>query len=400
MARIKERQNLFSKTFLLIIFLVFAFFSFDVSASGTVKFSNTHTSNLWERIRDGFALAAIDHSEVRKYENSFTRNPENFQKVLERSRPYLYHIVDELEQRGIPSEFVLLPFIESSFNPHAQSEKGAVGLWQFMPQTGRNLGLNQNEWHDDRKDVVAATSAALDYLQNLHQQLGDWKLVLAAYNFGEGAVKQARKNNREKGLSDNYFQIELPSQTRNLVHKLAAVKNIIDKPEKFGIQLKSIPNKPYFKAIKANDPIDISLAAELANISINEFNALNPAYKSAIVKSTDSPRILLPVKNARTYLKNLEQYDEPLMTWQIYQVKKDDNAGEISRRFNISMMELKEINMLDHLNEIKHGMEILVPRSSQRTQPDKSIVREKPIFLEQYRKMLVQNSTSTIFFRK
>lgn len=400
MAQIKERKNHISRIFLLIIFLVSVFLSFNIDASRTVKFSSAHTSSLWERIRDGFSLEAIDHSVVRKYENSFTRNPEDFQKIVERSRRYLYHIVDEVEQRGIPTELALLPLIESSFNPHAQSPNGAVGLWQFIPSTGRNLGLNQNEWHDDRKDVVAATRAALDYLQNLHQQFGDWKLALAAYNLGEGAVGQARRNNRRKGLPDNFFHIDLPSETRNLVHKLIAVRNIIEKPEKFGVKLKPVPNKPYFEAIEANDPIDINLAAELANISINEFNALNPAYKSAIVKATDSPRILLPIKNARTYLKNLEQHDEPLTAWQVYQVKKGENAGEISRRFNISMAQLKEINQLNHPQEIQQGLEILIPRNSQRIQPDKSIVREKPLILKQYRKMLVQKLSSSAPLRK
>ena len=191
MAKISKQYRTITS---LVIFLILIFISFSVQAARPQEFSRNahsqqavgsinHPVDLWGRIRLGFALPPIKHSDVRKYELSFTRDPEKFQQIIDRSRRYLFYIVEEVERRGIPAEIALLPLIESSFDPSAQSSGSASGLWQFIPSTGRNFGLDQNEWHDDRRDVVAATSAALDYLQNLHKQFGDWKLALAAYNW-------------------------------------------------------------------------------------------------------------------------------------------------------------------------------------------------------------------------
>ena len=393
----------------LVIFLVFIFTSFSVQATKPQEFSRSthsqqsvgsinHPVDLWGRIRHGFVLPSIKHSDVKKYEASFTQNPEKFQQVIDRSRRYLFYIVEEVERRGIPAEIALLPLIESAFDPSAQSSGSATGLWQFIPSTGKNFGLNQNEWHDDRRDVVAATSAALDYLQNLHKQFGDWRLALAAYNWGEGSIIQLRTSNREQGKSVNFHQMELPQETRNLVYKLMAVRNIIERPKEFGIKLKSIPNRPYFDEVAAHHPIDIKLAAKLANISINEFKALNPAHKSAIVQVTDSPRVLLlPINKKDIFLRNLEAYNEPLTTWQIHQVKNGENADELSKRFNISLKQLKEINGIAHHETLKQDQEILVPRISKRIDADISIVRQKPVIIDKLtRKTLIRESLSSI----
>lgn len=393
----------------LVISLAFVLTSFGVQATRPQEFShNTHSQqavgsinhpvDLWGRIRLGFALPSIKHSDIRKYEISFTRDPEKFQQVIDRSRRYLFYIVEEVERRGIPAEIALLPLIESSFDPIAQSSGSASGLWQFIPSTGKNFGLDQNEWHDDRRDVVAATNAALDYLQNLYKQFGDWKLALAAYNWGEGSITHLRASNREQGKPANFQQMELPQETRNLVHKLIAVRNIIERPKEFNIKLKSIPNRPYFDEVATHHPIDIKLAAKLANISINEFKALNPAHKSAIVQVTSSPRILLlPISKKDIFLRNLETYNEPLTIWQVHQVKNGENADELSKRFNITLKQLKEINGIAHHDTLKQDQEILVPRISKRIDADTSIVRQKPIIIDKLtKKILILESLSSI----
>lgn len=339
-----------------------------------------HPPDLWQRLRNGFALEALENNEIKRNEASYTKDPELLYRIIERSERYLFYIVEEIERREMPTEIALLPLVESAFNPHAISSVNAAGLWQFIPTTGKSFGLHQDRWLDERQDVIAATHAALDYLQSLHNKFDDWQLALAAYNWGQGSVSRALEKNRKEGLPEDFHSINLPIETRNHIHKLIAIKNIVADPEDYGIELNIIPNQPYFKEIDAHQHIDKTLAAELADISLEELDALNPAHKRAIIKVTNPPQaLLLPVENADKFLENLENHEEPLMSWHIHQVQRGENINKISRRYRMTENQLKEANgITKQSNRITHGQTILVPHASNRIDANTSIVRKKP----------------------
>lgn len=370
---------IFQLTFLVIIFFSFTAQASEASRHAAQTRTTTHSNDLWQRLRNGFSLKRVKNQEISKNETSFTKNPKFFYRITERSEPYLFYIVEEVERRGMPTEIALLPLIESSFDPHAKSSSNAAGLWQFIPATGKSFGLRQNMWLDERQDVLAATNAALDYLQTLHEKFDDWKLALAAYNWGQGSVSQALERNRELGLPTDFHSIDLPVETRNHIHKLIAIKNIIANPANYGIKLSTIPNRPYFEEVKAHQHMDKKLIAELAEISITEFNALNPAYKRAIVKARNPPTtLLLPVDNIDTFLTNLEDYSDPLMSWQIYRIKEGESINKISQRYAMTEAQIKEANEITENSNITHGQTILVPHASMRNDANISIVRKKP----------------------
>ncbi len=384
---------------LLLAFIAITLFACSAQTA-TVPSQNVYTdttttnqpNDLWQRLRYGFALETLENNEIKKNEISYTKNPKFLYRITKRSERYLFYIVEEVERRGMPSEIALVPLVESAFNPIAKSRVNAVGLWQFIPTTGKSFGLKQDGWLDERQDVIAATHAALDYLQTLHSKFGDWKLALAAYNWGQGAVSRSLERNREKGLPENFHSIKLPIETRNHIHKLIAIKNIIANPENYGIKLNTIPNRPYFMEVEANNHIDKTLAAELADISIDEFNALNPAYKRAIVKVKNPPHtLLLPVKKADTFLTNLEDYDEPLISWQIHQLKKGESIHKISRRYRMTEVQLKEANGITKNDKIKYGQTILIPHASNRIDADTLIVRKKTTIAMHDKNSLIYN---------
>jgi membrane-bound lytic murein transglycosylase D len=334
--------------------------------------------DLWERIRNGFAMAEMDSEEVRNSENFYANRPEYVKRIIERSKRYLFHIVEEVERRRMPAEIALLPIIESAFNPRAYSTSHASGIWQFIPSTGKNYGLKQNWWHDDRRDIVAATSAALDYLQNLYNMFGDWELVLASYNWGEGAVGRSLIKNRNNGLPADFRNISLPPETQNYVPKLIAIKNIISNPAAFGVELESVPNQPYFETVATTRHIDVKLAAKLADISVDEFNALNPAHNRPVINVNGSRTLLFPVDKAETFTANLKNHDKPLVSWQAYQAKKGETAEKISARYGISVRQLKEVNDIHGLSRIMPGQTLLVPLNGSTDGADISILNNKP----------------------
>ncbi len=336
-------------------------------------------ADLWERIRSGFAMAEMDSEEVRNGENFYVNRPEYVKRIIERSKRYLFHIVEEVERRRMPAEIALLPIIESAFNPKAYSRSHASGIWQFIPSTGKNYGLSQNWWHDDRRDIVAATRAALDYLQNLYSMFGDWELALASYNWGEGAVGRSLMKNRGNGLPADFRNITLPPETQSYVPKLIAIKNIISNPAAFGIELESVPNQPYFEAVAATRHIDIKLAAELADISVDEFNALNPAHNRPVI-NVNKPRVLLlPVDKVEIFTENLRNHDKPLVSWQAYQAKRGETAEKISSRYGISVQQLKQINDIHGHGRIVLGQTLLVPLNKHADGADISIMNDKPV---------------------
>jgi membrane-bound lytic murein transglycosylase D len=280
---------------------------------------------------------------------------------VERSSHFLYHVVEEVERRKMPTEIALLPMIESAYNPQAYSRSHASGMWQFIPSTGKTYGLRQNFWYDGRRDVLAATGAALDYLEKLHNQFGDWNLALAAYNWGEGAVSRAVARNQAKGLPIDYESLAMPLETRNYVPKLQAVKNIIANPGQFGIALADIPNQPYFATVTTRRHIDVQLAASLAELSLEEFRFLNPAHNKPVIKADGSEAIVLPIEKVAVFQNNLETHNRPLVSWQAYTMKRSDQPEKIASKHGMTLVQLKEANGIPGNKKIVAGQTLLVP---------------------------------------
>ena len=300
--------------------------------------------DLWARIRVGFALPELDTALVQQNEKWYADRPEYVARMLERSKRYLFYIVQEVEKRGMPTEIALLPMIESAFNPKAYSPSHAAGIWQFIPSTGRNYGLKQNWWVDNRRNVIAATSAALDYLQNLHDMFGSWELALAAYNWGEGSVSRAIAKNEAKGLPTDYLSLRMPKETQQYVPRLIAVKNLIQHPQDFDIDLGVVPNAPYFAQITLTQRIDVALAAKLAQTTLEEFTSLNPHYNRPVIQAKGPTTLLLPVDKAAIFATNLENYSKPLVSWQPYYAKRGEKLASIASHHGISSARLKEVN--------------------------------------------------------
>jgi len=301
--------------------------------------------DVWQRIRDGFAVPDLDNALVREKTRYYAARPEYMQRIVDRSRLYLYHIVEEIEKRGMPTELALLPMVESAFNPMAYSRAHASGLWQFIPGTGKRFELEQNWWYDARRDIVESTNAALDYLAKLYEMHGDWQLALASYNWGENAVARAIAKNQAAGLPTDYASLSMPAETRHYIPKLQALKNIIANPEPFGIVLGPIPNQPYFTTITKLRDIDVQLAARLAEMPVAEFIALNPGFSRPIIRAEMTPRIVLPADKVDVFHENLTALgDKSLVSWKSYHPKQGETFESIAKKHGIMVGQLKEVN--------------------------------------------------------
>ncbi len=331
---------------------------------------NKNADDLRERIISGYSMPDINSNYTGTHEAWYASRPDYVKRMMGRSQRYLYHIVVEVEKRGMPSEIALLPMVESAFNPKANSSAKAAGIWQFMPATGKNFGLKQDWWVDNRRNVTAATNAALDYLQKLHTMFGTWDLALAAYNSGEGTVQRAIDRNRRKGLPTDYQSLPLPDETKNYVPKLQAIKNIMARPENYGLNIDAIPNKPYFTKVTAPTQIDAKLAASLAEIPFEEFASLNPEYNRPVLMETGDSvhEILLPVSAANTFKENLANYDKPLVSWQTYHAKRGERMDKIAQKFGINVAELRDINNMPN-GKIKGSQAIMVPNMNDNSAP-------------------------------
>ncbi|MGH8831941.1 MAG: transglycosylase SLT domain-containing protein [Polaromonas sp.] len=320
---------------------------------------------LWDRIRRGFAMPDLQNELVTDREQWYASRPDYIQRMTERSSKYLFHIVEELERRQMPTELALLPFIESAFNPQAVSSAKAAGMWQFMPATGKYFDLKQNAFRDDRRDVLASTRAALDYLQKLHGMFGDWHLALAAYNWGEGSVGRAIAKNQKAGLGTSYSDLSMPAETRLYVPKLQAVKNIVADPQAFKTELPLIENHPYFQQVLITRDIDVALAARLADVKIEDFKALNPSAHRPVIIAAGTPQILLPWDNAIVFQHNFEAYSQgQYASWTAWTAPSTMNPSEAARRTGMSEAELRGVNNIPPRMLIKVGSTLLVPRSA------------------------------------
>ncbi|WP_028605207.1 transglycosylase SLT domain-containing protein [Ottowia thiooxydans] len=321
--------------------------------------------DLWERIRRGFAMPDLDTDLVRDREQYYITRPDYLQRMTERSRMYLFHIVEELELRGMPTELALLPYIESAFNPQAVSSAKAAGMWQFMPATGRDFDLKQNIFRDDRRDVLGSTRAALDYLQKLYNMFGDWHLALAAYNWGEGSVGRAIARNKAAGLGTGYLDLKMPNETRYYVPKLQAVKNIVARPQALGTVLPLIENHPFFDTVDITRDIDIEVAARLAEVRVEDFRALNPSQRKPIIFATGTPQVLLPWDNAATFKRNLASYDPgKLASWTAWVAPANIASREAARRVGMEESDFRSVNAIPAGMMVKAGSTLLVPRTN------------------------------------
>lgn len=348
--------------------------------------------DLWSRIKSGYAIPNVKSQYTTNHETWYASRPDYIKRMLDRSQRYLFHIVEEVEKRGMPTEIALLPMIESAFNPQAYSRSSASGIWQFIPSTGRDFGLQQNWWVDNRRDVTAATNAALTYLQKLHGMFGTWDLALAAYNAGEGTVQRAINKNRSKGLPTDYESLSLPPETRNYVPKLQAIKNIVTHPERFGLKINSIPNRAYFARVTTPKQIDAKLAAQLAEISFEEFSSLNPSYNRPVINATnDKNQLLLPVWAAERFVNNLANYDKPLTNWQTYNAKRGERMDNIAKKFGINVAQLRNVNGLSYTKKVRSAQTMLVP-ANYKDNPDQQSVNSLILAESNNEAELEQNS--------
>ncbi|MFA7503794.1 MAG: transglycosylase SLT domain-containing protein [Burkholderiaceae bacterium] len=321
--------------------------------------------NLWDRIRAGFAMPELDSKLVATHERRLLARPDYLERMIERSRPYLFHIVDEVEKRGLPTELALLPFIESAMNPGATSHAKAAGLWQFIPSTGRAYDLKQNWWVDNRRDVVQSTRAALDYLEYIHGLNDqDWFLALASYNWGEGAVARARKANRARGRPDGYLHLRMPKETRHYVPKLIALKNIVARAESLSLPLAYLPDKPYFVTIDKLRPMDLELAARFAGMSVEEFVTLNPAHHRPVISASRDHSIVLPADRLAGFVEAVAQHEAAngvFASWQPYTLQKGDTLSGVAVKFSVTVAELRKANGLRPNSKLLAGSQILAP---------------------------------------
>ncbi|RKP56421.1 transglycosylase SLT domain-containing protein [Pararobbsia silviterrae] len=318
--------------------------------------------DIWSRIRKGFQLQDMDGDLVQSNLDWYTSRPDYVQRMTDRSKLYLYHIVNELEQRNMPTELALLPFIESAYNPQALSVAKAAGMWQFVPGTGKTFNLRNNMFQDERRDVLASTSAALDYLQKLHDMFGDWYLALAAYNWGEGNVQRAIARNQAAGLPTDYMSLKMPAETRNYVPKLQAVKNIIENPQAYGLSLPDIPNHPYFVTVTTAHDIDVDVAAKLAGMSSDEFKALNPSFRLPMIVGATQAQILLPFDNAQQFQDNLKVYSGQLASWTTYTVDSRTTPEALAQKIGVDVDTLRDTNRIPRGMRLKPGSTVVVPR--------------------------------------
>jgi membrane-bound lytic murein transglycosylase D len=314
---------------------------------GTVDLTR-EADDLFQRIRLGFAMPDISDELVRYHQQWYLDRPDYLRRMVERSSRYLYHIVDELDKRGLPMELALLPMVESAYNPMAYSRSKASGLWQFIPSTGKHYKLDLDWWTDERRDIVASTADALEYLQMIYELHGDWHLALASYNWGEGAVARAIGKNQAQGLPTDYLSLNMPGQTRNYVPKLQALKNIFnDQALMAALELPKVPNQPYFVTYTTDAHIDVDVAARLAEVPMDEFVALNPAHNRPVIKP--DTLLAIPAEKLKTFVSNLEAHgdeNKPLSSWRSYTLRPGEQLDKVAQRFGMTPARLRAVNGL------------------------------------------------------
>ena len=330
-------------------------------------------SDVWERIRRGYAMPVLQSKLVDRWVDFYTKDPAYLRRMSERAGQYLYHIVEEIENRGMPTELALLPFVESAFQAEALSRAKAAGLWQFMPATGKAYDLAQNLWRDDRRDILESTRAALDYFEYLHGMFGDWHLALAAYNWGEGSVQRAIQRAKRRKQPTDYLHLRMPRETANYVPKLEAVKRIISNPSRYGITLPDVGNEPFFVTITKPRDIDIETAAELAGMPLEEFRRLNPSYKLPVIVASHNNVMLLPADKLDFFVDNLASWmdsGQPLSQWTTYRLQQGETLAQVAGRSGMTEDELRKVNGIPKGRRVLANSTLLVRSTGTEDQQD------------------------------
>ena len=325
------------------------------------------SDNLWLRIRDGFQMEPMNSPLEIEQVRWLSARPDYVHRSMARSSRYLFYIVQEVNARNMPTEIALLPFVESAFVTNAKSSAKAVGLWQFMPATGKDFQLTQNVFRDERRDVLQSTDAALDYLQRLNNQFGSWELALAAYNWGAGNVAKAQKRNLAAGLPTDYESLTMPRETRMYVPKLMAYRAIVLDPSAYGIVLPELENHPYFVAVDVGSDIDVALAIKLAEIPEEEFHSLNPSFNKPVILSNANQQILLPFGHAEIFQANLKNYTKPLSTWTAVKVSKTESVDQAAKTLGVDADALRQVNGIPKGMRIKAGSTVIIPKTGTRS---------------------------------
>ena len=338
----------------------------DDTATTTEKVVANDTENdIWQRIRNGFALPAVDNKRITQELNWYVHHPEYLKRVVERARPYMHYIIKTVEQAGIPSEIALLPIVESAFQPFAYSHGRAAGIWQFIPSTGKRYGLKQNWWYDGRRDVYESTKSAIKLLKRLNENFdGDWTYALAAYNTGDRRVKHEIRRNKRRGKPTDFFSLNLPKETRAYVPKLLALKRIINHPENYDIELDKIPDEPYFEQVELDSQIDLGLAAELAGMDLDDLYRLNSGYNRWATAPNGPYDLLLPVSQVEQFRENLEELPpQKRIHWKRHLVREGETLSTIAQKFHTSISTIKRIN---HIRGkfIRAGRGLTIPVAS------------------------------------
>ena len=332
----------------------------DSALENGIKTENT---DLWQRLRDGFALDhEVDQSRLEQQLAWLASHPRYIKRVVERGSRYLHYIISETERRDLPTELALLPIVESAFDPFAYSHGRAAGLWQFVPATGKYFGLTQSWWHDDRRDVIAATDAALTYLERLSKRFdGDYALALAAYNSGGGTVSSAIRRNTNADKPTDFWSLKLPQETRHYVPKLLALAKIFADPHVYGIDLPALANEPYFTVVETGSQLDLAKAAELAATDIDEMYLLNPSFNRWATHPDGPHRLLVPVNSAERFRKALKTYPINLrVSWHNYRVRSGDSLSTIAQRYETTAPVVRKLNKLSG-DTIRIGQRLMIP---------------------------------------
>ena len=317
--------------------------------------------DIWDRLRRGFAMPPLNTAAAEQFARQFASTG-FLNKTEARARRYLFYFLEEIERRGLPTELALLPFVESSMNPHARSRVGAVGAWQFMPATGRRFDMRVSHLVDDRKSVSESTRGAIDYLRTLYAQFGDWHLALASYNWGEQNVARARERNRSRRRADDYLSLSMPRETRNYVPQLEGLKLLILDPDRYGAKLPAILNEPYFREVPIRADMDVDSAVRLAGIDNSEFFALNPSVRPPLVIAAATPRLLLPQEAAERFDARLSAHVGPLASWTVVRLEPDARIETLAAKSGISLGQLRRVNGIPPQMRPVAGSSLIVPK--------------------------------------
>lgn len=339
----------------------------DLFAAGELALGDTEqpTADLWERIRRGLSWHTVHNARIGAARDSYLRQPYYLDVVSERAELYLFHIVEEVERRDLPIEIALLPLVESTLNPFASSSARAVGLWQIMPATGTQLGLEQDWWYDGRRDLRDSTRAALDYLEALYERFDeDWLLALAAYNSGKSRVLRAQKRNRQQGLDTDYWSLKLPRETRNYVPRLMALSQIVAFPEAFAVEIPPVPNAQPYEIGDTGGQLEMSRAAELAGVDLETLQALNPGQLRWATSPDMPPELLLPLGTGQRFAEGVATLTpQDRVQWQRYRIERGDNLIGIARKFDTEVGLLREVNDIKG-SMIRAGRTLMIPKGA------------------------------------